>query len=252
MNVVNIAAKNPIPEEKCKEALDFIFDNAFKSGFGTLGKSDLDLILFEAVLKYSDNKSKSDLELSKYLQITQQRIRALKEKASVKFPAIDRKEAIDQFLEKAKKAKVDDKYIDVPINDISVKNEIEGWLDELDIVLHSQLNPKVFRLRIDDFMELLLAMDAELSKNNNFQSIESKYDSILHYVKDNAQKGNEAVSKIFKSDDDISNLTKKSLKEAMVKGGISVGLDLLASFIPGGIILARPIKELIAVVRDKV
>ena len=74
--------KNPIIEGQEKDALEFILSNSFKSGFGTLSKTELDLILFTAVLKFSDQKNYSELALSKYLQITQQRIRNLKEKSA--------------------------------------------------------------------------------------------------------------------------------------------------------------------------
>lgn len=254
MDVPNISSENPIPHDRSREALEFIFTNAFKSGFGTLGKSDLDLILFQAIILNSGKNVTSDLELSKYLQITQQRIRALKEKASVKFPAINRKEAISLFLEKAKKAKVDDKYIDVPINDISVKNEIEGWLDDLDIVLHSQLNPKVFRLRIDDFLDLLVAIDDELeNRNKNRESdLKSKYELIIKHVKEAVKKGDKAVSEVVKPDSDFLNLTPKTLKEAIIKGGVSLGLNFIASLIPGGIFLSAPVKQLIETISEKV
>ena len=104
-NIISANSKN--------EALDFIMSNCFKSGFGALSKTDIDLILFTAILKYSDDNKKSDFELCKYLQITQQRIRNLREKASVKYPTLNRSEAIDEFLQKCEFSKVEETHIDI-------------------------------------------------------------------------------------------------------------------------------------------
>ena len=155
---------NPIPEERSKEALNFILENCFRSGFGTLNKSELDLILFTTLMKYAETQNLSEQALSKYLQVTKQRVRNLQEKASVKYLTVLREDAVSKFVEKAAHAKLDDKYIDIPIYDIAVRNEIEALLDENNVLLHSQLNPKIFRIRIDDFVEIVVQIEAFGSK----------------------------------------------------------------------------------------
>jgi hypothetical protein len=139
----NITSSIPIKEENKSAALEFILKNAFKSGFGTLNKSELDLILFAAIMKFGYDGD-TDLQLSKYLQITQRRISNLKEKVSVKYSLIDNKKAIKYFIEKLEFAKKSDTYIDVPIADVAVKNEVEGILDKYNLLLHSQLNQKIW------------------------------------------------------------------------------------------------------------
>ena len=69
--------EHPITKGNEKKALDFILTNVFRSGFGILSKTEIDLILFTAIQKFSNQKDLSDHALSKYLQITQQRIRNL-------------------------------------------------------------------------------------------------------------------------------------------------------------------------------
>ena len=146
----NKSLTSPIINERKAEALDFIFENALKSGFGTLSKTELDAILFAAIMEYGDQSSTADLELSKYLRITQRRVQSLKENVSVKYKQLDQKEAIKFFVSRLEYAKKDEKYIDIPINNVAVRNEIEGMLDEYNILLHLQLNSKIFRVRIDD------------------------------------------------------------------------------------------------------
>ena len=60
-----ITTQHPIKNGQEKEALDFIISNCFRSGFGTVPKSEIDLILFTAILKYS-NQTKLQIKLLLY------------------------------------------------------------------------------------------------------------------------------------------------------------------------------------------
>ena len=240
--------KNIVKAGMEKESLDFIFENCFKSGFGTLNKTEIDLILFAAILKFSEDVNHSDHKLSKYLQITQQRVRNLKEKASVKYLAMSREDAVDIFVEKCDMAKLDGSYIDVPVNDVAVKNEIEALLDELDILLHSQLNPKIFRIRIDDFLELIIQVEVMADPSVKKSSIEKR---IIKKIKANAKSDNNLKEAIEGNGCDIASLSAATLKSALVKGGFSFGVDLLASVVPGGAFLSGPAKALLGKISEK-
>jgi hypothetical protein len=72
-------------------AFDFMLEEYFKAGFGTLGKSDLDLLIFSTLLKYARIDDISDYALSKTLEITQTRVRNLKIKNCLKYAPLDRK-----------------------------------------------------------------------------------------------------------------------------------------------------------------
>ncbi len=240
-NIISANSKN--------EALDFIMSNCFKSGFGALSKTDIDLILFTAILKYSDDNKKSDFELSKYLQITQQRIRNLREKASVKYPTLTRSEAIDEFLEKCEFSKVEETYIDIPINNIVIKNEIEAMLDDANILLHSQLNPKIFRLRINDFYELSILLELYNNKNLKKKDIEQK---IIKQIKTKAKKDNDFKKRLEDGGWNLKDLTASTLKESLLKGGLSLGVEALASFLPGGAFLSGPAQSFLYKISEKV
>ena len=136
-------------------------------------------------MKYGDTNSLTDLELSKYLQITQRKIQNLKEKVSVKYLQISRKEAIAEFIDKIDKAKKDDIYIDIPIKNVAVKNEIEGILDENDILLHSQLNSKIFRVRIDDLIEIIILFESYGSKTDTDSDLKSEIISNIKKIMEN-------------------------------------------------------------------
>ena len=65
-----------VNEGKEVEFSNFLTTNLFKQGFGVLSKSEIDLILFAAILRTDDSINRSDYQLSKFLQISQARVRA--------------------------------------------------------------------------------------------------------------------------------------------------------------------------------
>ena len=247
MNITS--SKDLIDAGKEKEAINFILENCFRAGFGALSKTDLDLILFSAILKFGEEVKTNDHDLSKYLQITQQRIRNLKEKASVKYLMITREEAIKRFTEKAASAKPEDIFLDIPIFDIAVKNEIEAILDENNILLYSQLNWKIFRLRIDDFLELSILFETEAEVGKSREETEEK---IMADIRKLVAENEEFQKNITAGENKIAELSKKALKDALVKGGISFGIDLLASLVPGGTFVSGPVKKLLTTIAGKV
>lgn len=241
--------ENIISDGKEEQALKYILRNCFRSGFGTLSKTELDLILFTAILKFSDNANLTDYALSRYLQITQQRVRNLKEKASVKYIPITREEAIERFTEKAQSANLEDIYLDIPVFDVAVKNEIEAILEENNILLYSQLNPRIFRLRIDDFLELIILFEKEANPEKSRELVENE---VISGIKKLLQQNEQFSAKISTPKEKIGDVSKLTLKEALVKGGISFGIDLLASLVPGGVFLSGPVKSLLNAIKDKI
>jgi hypothetical protein len=241
-------AGNPVPKSRSEEALSFILENAFRSGFGTLGKTELDLILFTTLVKYGGRRGMSDYELSKYLQITPRRVTNLREHASVKYLSISRAEAIERFVEKSASARIDGLYIDIPIGDIAVRNEIEAMLEEDNILLHSQLNPKVFRIRIDDFVEVVIQIEAELGDGESTDDVRKR---LLDGLKALSAASDE-IAKAIRGASGDKALTLEALKKSLIKGGLSFGISALASLIPGGSIVADLAKRLIENVAGRI
>ena len=241
-------AGNPVPKSRSEEALSFILENAFRSGFGTLNKTELDLILFTTLVKYGGRRGMSDYELSKYLQITPRRVTSLRERASVKYLSISRTEAIERFVEKSASARIDGLYIDIPIGDIAVRNEIEAMLEEDNILLHSQLNPKVFRIRIDDFVEVVIQIEAELGEGESGDDVRKR---LLDGLKARSAASDE-IAKAIRGASGGKALTLEALKKSLIKGGLSFGISALASLIPGGSIVADLAKRLIENVAGRI
>lgn len=206
---------NPILSENKSDALDFIFENVLKSGFGTLNKTELESILFAAIMNYSAQANLTDYKLGMYLQITQQRVRNLKERVSVKYCIINDEEAIDIFIEKLSNARVDGVYIDIPIYDIALKNYLVDLLEKENILLHSQLNPKIFRIRLDDLFDLMMVIESVRNEAGNLSITE-----IRENISFNLSNSNNNLRDILGTINSISSVEefkKESLKSTAFK-----------------------------------
>jgi hypothetical protein len=209
-------------------AFDFIIEEYFKLGFGTLNKSEIDLLFFSALLKYGDIVDTSDYSLSKLLQITQSRVRNLKVKNGLKYSPLDKQKVEEIFLEKAKAARVekDGKRISIPVYDPNIYLELENLIERENGYVEAQLNPKIFTIRIDQFVGLLISIQSESDK----KKVEELQKEYLEEIKEVAQKEDKFKDKI-----DTSSITSfKDIQKLILEKGVDVGLDLILSAVPGG------------------
>jgi hypothetical protein len=237
-----------VVDGKERDFADFITHYLFKQGFGVLSKSEIDLLLFASILKFDNTLGKSDYELSKYFQISQARIRSLKEKLSVKYEVIDVSTAIDHFQEKLEFARIDDPFIEIPINDIAVRNALVSLLDESNILIKSELNPKNFKLRIEDLFELILVFERKLSKEEKVLSNEDLIKSFAISLKQR----HDLLEKLNISDFSEKDGYLKILKDGLKKVHVSMGIDFLVSLVPGGYLVSSPVKLILDRLSSKI
>ncbi len=155
-------------EEKIR-CFDEIAEHFYKGNFGTMSKSEMDLMMFhfyiEKVMARSTENGKidynkcSDYRISKELGITQQRIRNLKVKNQLTYPnETDWKSDFAALIEKARYDS-NTKKITVNIPDPNLYIEIQNFIEEMGGYVDIQLNSKILCLRIEYFIELAVAAD---------------------------------------------------------------------------------------------
>jgi hypothetical protein len=230
------------------EFVNFLTTNLFRHGFGILSKSEMDLILFAAILATDDKINRSDYQLSKFLQISQARIRILKEKLSLKFELLNIEQAIYLFLQKIDRSKIDNSYIEIPINDISLRNTIVSLIEENDIMLRSELNPKIFKLRIEDFFELILLFDNQILDVNESKT---RDDYLIEFNK-KIKKDKKLLGQLGAFSDATEKDCIALLKDALKKSSFSFGIEFLSGLVPGGYFLSKPIQMLLSKLSEKV
>ena len=173
--------------------------NYFEHNFGSMAKSDLETLLFH--LYVEDLKGiKAEIDdytISKALGITQSRVRALKERSTLKYSIneLDLKEGILNVIKSAYYCKTD-KKIHCFINDVIAQIEIRHYLETRFMFDEFSLNPKVMILTPKAFFEVCDPMGRYGDIiNKNLEMIKDD----LRKLKLQKKELNEAISKIIAS-----------------------------------------------------
>ncbi len=147
----------------------------YKKNFGTLGKADFELMMFDFCMDnlirlneaddVLDYAKCSDYLLSNSLGITQQKVRNLKIKKQLKYPVsnFDWKKSFHKLLKEARyEEKIGRVIINIP--DPSLFIEIENFIEEKGGFVDIQLNQKVLQIRPEFYFALALMYESEESK----------------------------------------------------------------------------------------
>lgn len=174
------------------EAFDRIAERFYCHNFGTLSKSDIDLLMFDILLERCieechkddyliDYNSVSDYKLARTLGITPQRVRNLKIKKEYVYPTdhFDWKKSFAKIIENEKNVHiVDNKTIKINIPDpnlfLAIQEEIEAEGGYLDI----QLNSRLLSVPIDNFMIIIKLICEKEDFDKVCENIIEKYNSI--------------------------------------------------------------------------
>ena len=213
------------------EAFNKIAINYFNKNFGSLSKSDLDVLMFSEYIEHCINYGMdySDYYLSKELGITQNRIRSLKEKKELKYPheGFDWRNGLVEPLKTAKY----DKYahtVKMIIPDVNVQIEFRnfvesnGWYDEY------SLNKKLSVIPISGFIDIF-------GSNIDFK------DDVKEHIKEVCKNNPESKSKGFT--DFMSEFSKDSLKTFLMNGSAE-SVKMILGALPFGS-LAKPAIDLL-------
>ncbi len=154
-------------DEKSKaKAFDLIAQNYYFGNFGTMQKSDFDVLMFsiylERILEQSeeDMNAYSDYELSKLLGITQSRVSTLKVKKQLKYPytGFDWKRS---FQRVSKNARYENGKIKIHIPDKNLFLELQNAIEKEGGYVEIQLNSKLLQVSPEYFVDLMAAVSEE-------------------------------------------------------------------------------------------
>ena len=167
-------------DEKSKiEAFDKIAKNYYCCNFGSMQKSDLDVLMFSILIDRilekteEDFNTYSDYTLSKKLGITQQRISNLKIKKELKYP-YEKFDWRKSFARLVKNARFEDEKIKIYIPDpnlfLEIKNSIESNGGYIDVTLNS----KLLQITPEYYLWLLMIIVPENEKESLNKAIQTQ------------------------------------------------------------------------------
>lgn len=174
----------PDAESKAK-AFDKLAEEFYDANFGSMAKSDIELLMFsiyiERILDRSENDMSSydDYTLSKQLGITQSRVSTLKQKKQLVYPyKFDWKKS---FLRVCDSARYIDGRIRITIMDKNLYNEVKYAIERDGGIVDGSLNPHQLIVTPAGFIQLLTILTD--SKEEHDKVIEEIY---AHIKSDNA------------------------------------------------------------------
>ena len=177
--------------------------------FGTMSKSEIDLLLFSEYLdrlfqmENVKENDYSDYTLSNVLGITQNRVRSLKERKEIKYPSeFDWKIS---FQKQVKKAELKDGKVKLFIPDIRLYIELCNITQELGSYTETTLTRQLLVVSLPTFVDLMI----EASDNESSEMIKEKLKKILS--------DNRIEWEDFTNEEKTFRETLKNQKEDIVK-----------------------------------
>lgn len=204
---------NDFSDSEKKLIFDRIAELYFNKNFGTISKSDFEVLLFSEFITHmkSVGKPSDDYTVSKELGITQSRVRSLKERMELRYPSNhDWRDDFVRLLPKAKYDK-DKKVVKVVVDDVNLLSEIrhyietKGWYDEY------SLNRKLLSIPVSCFVDVIVK-DEDINKlfsdetKRKVRKIKSNNSSVKEFLKDFSKEG-------FK--DFLQNVSKVALMQVL-------------------------------------
>ena len=146
----------------------------FNKNFGSTSKVDFETMLFSKYLEHRVNAKLSydDFSLSKELGITQSRIRALKERVSVKYGKEDYDWRVD-FLKLTEHAIYEDEKIKLRIPERSLYLEIKNAIELNGGYVEILPTPNLLQVRLPYFFDLILSISGDEKKEDMIKSLKS-------------------------------------------------------------------------------
>ncbi len=139
-----------------------IQEKCLERNFGTLSKSEFDLLVFHYYLldKQAQVGSRyvTDYEIGSDLGLTIQRVRSLREREALKWPSKEEGKWKENFLECLKFARYDEKSdaVKIPVPDVNLLKEVRNFIETAGLIDDYQLNPKVFQCNLDALIAMCL------------------------------------------------------------------------------------------------
>ena len=137
--------------------------------FGTLSKSEFDLLVFHYYLLNKQvnvgGQYVSDYDIGRELGLTIQRVRSLREREALKWRSQEDWKA--KFLECLKHARYDEKSdaVKIPVLDVNVIKEVRNFIEMAGLIDDYQLNPKVFQCNLDALVAICLDLKSGSDDN---------------------------------------------------------------------------------------
>lgn len=178
-NIFSVKIEGKIDPVKTMEnkaaAFDKIAEHYYLGNFGTMQKSDFEVLLFSIYLEQildkseEDMNSYSDYELSKKLGITQDKVRNLKVKKELKYP-YEKFSWKESFKRVIPNMRYKNGFFFISINDRNLYLELKHHIENMGGFIEATLNSNLLKIPAEYFIDLIV----DIYGNNDRKYIDKK------------------------------------------------------------------------------
>lgn len=203
------------------EFLVKIREQCLERNFGTLSKSEFDLLVFHYYLREkqanSPGKYVSDYDIGRELGLTIQRVRSLREREALKQKPND--DWKDDFLKGLPNARCDaNRDVKIPVPDVNVMKEVRNYFEAQGLYDEYHQNPKLFMCKLDALIAVCINLKSEgnlckdilaILRESEDGKFSSAIEELEHPVLSKVKK--EAVERVKALMTDIHDIAKAGL-----------------------------------------
>ncbi len=142
--------------DKEKFTEEFLEQYALR-GFGSMNKTDFEILIFNLLRKYGSLEGKSNHQISRELQIPETKVRRLAYECDLKYSQITEQNITQEFFKIVAKSKFrgDLNKVEFVIESKFIRTSIGAQLKELGHYADSSFNSEIVRIHVESFIDLL-------------------------------------------------------------------------------------------------
>lgn len=207
------------PNDEAKaRAFEKLAEEYYLGNFGTMQKSNLDVLMFSIYLNRILDKTEEDIysyssyNLSKWLGITQSRVNSLKEKKQLMYPR--EYEWEEAFFRVCKHADYKDGMIYINLSDRNLFNEIKNAIEEDGGYVEVTLTQNLLKVSAKYYLPLLVRTSSEENQAILFDLLKKEDDVLKKFIEEKYE--NKIVSE-YAWKDVLLDITQAAAEEILLK-----------------------------------
>lgn len=192
------------------------------NGFGSMPKSEIDLLAFHLLCQTAEYRGKSNYELAALLKVPEARVKALRLNSALKYKDINSKAILGQvvirFTQSEQFAAFDDGKLELSLEDPLEKREIENFLKVRGYHAEYSLNTEVLKISPLRLFELII---------ENVEQPVEEFNRIVQTHLEEAQNVGEIIADALSLKQKFRKLRSQVLDAAMLKALVGAAAGAL-------------------------
>lgn len=207
-----------------KEFSKYFIEKYLAYGFGSMPKSEIDLLVFHLLTQTNDYKNKSNYELASLFKIPESRIKTLRLNSALKYKEINSKailgKIVDRLVHSEQFASFEAGKIEISLEDPIEKRELENFLKKQGHHAEYTLNSELLRIQPIRLFELIL---------DNIDNANAEFNTLVQTHINEQDKVNELVNNALTLKQKFGKLRKQALNADTLRALLGGAVGLLGA-----------------------